>query len=157
MINNETTLQSYLSYEASNEDLYVNTYTKVYEDQSKSTNDRYEFIYPYFSLSKNLSTSFNSFGNLQYNFNGFQKKFNTNQYNLSATNDFHFKSFKSYTNFGIVKNYDILFKNANLTSKNTSEKNSDQHKFLTTAVYNLSYHLKKKVMNLIIFLVQFYL
>ncbi len=144
LIKNETTLQSYLSYEASNEDLYINTYTKVYEDLSKTKNDRYEFIYPYFTLSKNLSTYFNSFGNLQYDFSGFQKKFNTNQYNLSAVNDFHFKSFKSYTNFGLVKNYDILFKNANLTSKNTSEKNNDQHKFLTSVVYSLSLPLKKE-------------
>ena len=144
LIKNETTLQSYLSYEANNEDLYINTYTKVYEDLSKTTNDRYEFIYPYFTLSKNLSTYFNSFGNLKYDFSGFQKKFNTNQYNLSAVNDFHFKSFKSYTNFGLVKNYDILFKNANLTSKNTSEKNNGQHKFLTSAIYSLSLPLKKE-------------
>ena len=144
LIKSETTLESYLSYEASNEDLYINTYTKVYEDLSKTKNDRYEFIYPYFTLSKNLNTSFNSFGNLQYNFSGLQKKFNTNQYNLSAVNDFHFKSFRSYTNFGLVKNYDILFKNANLTSKNTSEKNNNQHKFLTSAVYSLSLPLKKE-------------
>ena len=62
LIKNPTTLESYLNYEASNKDLYLKTYAKVYEDQSKKRSDRYEYIYPYFSISKNISSSFNKYG-----------------------------------------------------------------------------------------------
>ena len=144
LIKNPTTLESYLNYEASNKDLYLKTYAKVYEDQSKNRSDRYEYIYPYFSISKNISSSFNKYGNLKYDFSGYQKKFNTNEYTLSAINDLHFKSNKSYTSFGLVENFDLLLKNTNISSKDAVKKTTDKQKFMTSLMYSTSLPLKKE-------------
>jgi len=143
LINNETTLTSFLNYEGSNDDLYITAYTKLIEDQSKSKSDRNEFIYPYFSLSKNIDSSLNKFGQLNYSFGGNQRKFNANEYKLDINNNLNFKSNTSYTDFGFAKNYEIVLKNSNINEKNSSGKTEDKQKLMSAIMYTTSLPLKK--------------
>ena len=50
IITNETVLNSKVEFEGSTKDLDFNLYTEIYEDLSKETSDRYEFIFPSYSL-----------------------------------------------------------------------------------------------------------
>ena len=55
LIESQTTLNSVIKFEGSNDDLEVLISTEVYEDLSKKNeNDRYEYILPNFNISKNF-------------------------------------------------------------------------------------------------------
>ena len=146
---NSSSLNSFLNFNASKEDLDVSVNFEVYEDLSvKKKSDKYEYIYPNFSISKTLNTVFNEHGSFAYQATGFQKKNNTNVSETSFVNNLNFLSKPLFTKFGFRNDLSLLFKNANQESKNSPNyKDELSSNFYTSLILNSSLPLKKSTMN----------
>ena len=143
IITNETVLNSKIEFEGNTKDLDFNLYTEVYEDLSKETSDRYEFIFPSYSLTKYIESSLD--GELSFSSSGNNKLYNTNIYKKTMTNDLSFQSFKNIISNGFVTNYELLIKNSNSDSKNSkTSKNKLDQNLQSIIKYQIQYPLKKK-------------
>ena len=148
LINNFSTLHSFLNLTKSNEDYSLEASFEVYEDLSKNRSDRFEYVYPNFVYNKDLD-SLNE--NLKFTSTGFQKKYNTNIYEASIINDIKYLSKPIFSANGLKNNYTILFRNVNTNSENSSTfKKDNDHKLLSAILFETKYPLKKsddKYMN----------
>jgi LPS-assembly protein len=116
---------------------------EMYETLSGSQSDRYQYVLPYYNLSKNFfldelsgSFNFNSIGNNTLS--------DTNISSSVLTNNLSYLSQNSFSNIGIKKNFEILIKNINSVGKNsTIYKNSPQSELMSSYNYNLSLPLVK--------------
>ena len=142
-------MNSYLNFDMSKEDLDVKIEFKAYEDLSKSnTSDKFEYIYPNFSINKNLTTSLDSIGSLNYQVSGSQRKYETNKTEQLLINDFIFSSKSIFSKFGFKNNYDLSFKNTNKEGKNsTTYKDNLSSSFYSLLNLNSSFPLIKKTAN----------
>ena len=142
-------MSSYLNFDMSKEDLDVKIEFKAYEDLSKSnTSDKFEYIYPNFSINKNLTTSLDSIGSLNYQISGSQRKYETNKTEQLLINDFIFSSKSIFSKFGFKNNYDLSFKNTNKEGKNSSTYKDDlSSSFYSLLNLNSSFPLIKKTAN----------
>ena len=141
LINNYSTLHSFLNLTKSSEDYSFETSFEVYEDLSKNSSDRFEYIYPNFVYNKDLD-SLNE--NLKFTSTGFQKKYNTNIYEASIINDIKYLSEPIFFDNGLKNNYTILFRNVNTNSENSSTfKKDNDHKLLSAILFETRYPLKK--------------
>tara|TARA_B110001452_G_scaffold229723_1_gene205737 strand:+ start:1134 stop:3539 length:2406 start_codon:yes stop_codon:yes gene_type:complete len=143
LINDTSTLNSYFEYQGSNPDLQVKTSIQSYEDLTKNNHDRYEFVYPYLDLTKKITNSYDNLGNLFFNFQGYQKKNNTNQYYSSAINNLNFNSVPTFTKNGFQNKYDLLLKNVMEDQKNSPLNDKKKNKLFSTLLYTTSYPLIK--------------
>ncbi|WP_415272151.1 hypothetical protein ABXT52_01620 [Candidatus Pelagibacter sp. Uisw_121] len=139
-------MSSYLNFDMSKEDLDVKIEFKAYEDLSKSnTSDKFEYIYPNFSINKNLTTSLDSIGSLNYQVSGSQRKYETNKTEKLLINDFIFSSKPIFSKFGFKNNYDLSFKNTNKDGENsTTYKDNLSSSFYSLLNLNSSFPLIKK-------------
>ena len=150
LINNETgTLTSTLGFNASNEDLDLETNFIVYENLSDvSSGDKYEYVYPNYTIKKGLYTDVLTSGNFNLESNGYMKNYNTNVFEKVVINDFLYSTYPKFTNNGFKSSYNFLFKNINTDSKNSKKyKENSDTKIATLAEYNSSYPLEKKTKN----------
>ena len=146
---NASVLNSYVNYNFSKEDLDVSLNFEVYENlASTKKSDKYEYIYPNFSISKLLNTSLDSYGSTAYEASGFQKKYNTNVLEKIFVNNFNFSSKPFFTKFGFKNNFKILFKNTNKNSKNSSTyKDNFSSDNYTSLIVDSTYPLRKTTKN----------
>jgi len=147
LINNDAgTLTSIFSFNASKEDLSLETDFMVYENLSDvSDGDKYEYVYPSYNIKKDLYTNLLTSGNFDLNASGYVKNYNTNVFEKVVINDFLYSSYPKFTNNGFKNSYNILFKNINTDSKNSEiYKENLDIKIATLFEYNSSYPLKKK-------------
>ena len=145
LIEDTTTLNSFLNFDASREDLSISSSIEVYEDLSKLNNDRYEFIYPNFDILKDFSLEKINDGNLSLNSKGYQKKFDTNSYEAVFINDLLYKSDPIFKANGLKNNYSILLKNVNSNSENSNKyKDEKEYEILSAFLFESSYDLKKE-------------
>ena len=78
IIENISTLNSYINYNSYEEDSSLDISLEVYEDLNKNKSDRYEYVFPNFNYTKNLNTKIQKNGDLIFNSHGYQKNYNTN-------------------------------------------------------------------------------
>ncbi len=143
LIKSYSELNSYFKLDSSSENSHLSTSIEIYEDLTKKNSDRFEYIYPNLSYSKNLE-NFDNLGQLEFNSEAFQKKFNTNQYQASLINNLLFKSNKNITKNGFLNGYSVLLRNVNFDFNNSLEfENNNKHKLLTTMLFESKYPLKK--------------
>lgn len=143
IINDENTLTSSLAISAYGEDLNINIDFKVFEDLSKKDSDRYEFLYPSYTLTKYFNNS-----NYHLNSSGSMKNYDTNVYETIVINDFIYNSNSFISKSGLTNNYNFLIKNVNTDSKNSTRyKKERDHKIMSIVEYNSSYPLIKKMKN----------
>ena len=69
-----------------------NTNFTIYEDLSKKDSDRFQYILPNFSYTKNIIIPESYNGNFRFASSGFQKNYDTNKYESLLINDFLFGS-----------------------------------------------------------------
>ena len=146
---NPSSLNSFLDFNATKEDLDVSIEFQAYEDLSiEKDSDKHEYVYPSFLISKNLDTAFNEYGSLNYQASGFKKKNNTNVSETSFRNDINFLSKPFFTKFGFKNNFNLLFKNANHDAKNSSTyKDELSSNFYTSLILNSALPLQKSSTN----------
>ena len=142
-------LSSFLNFNASKEDLDLSIEFEAYEDLSiEKDSDKYQYLYPSFSISKTLDTIFNKYGSFNYQASGFQKKSQTNISETSFQNDISFLSKPFFSKSGLKNDFNLLFKNANKDGKNSSKyKDENSSDFYASLILNSSFPLIKSSTN----------
>ena len=116
MPEDKSQLKSNLSINLDHENYSFDTGMTAYETLSGTDSDRYQYILPYYTFSKNLisnnllSLNFNSDGNNNYQ--------NTNNLKTVVNNNFDFKSTDFISDNGFKNNLGVYFKNVNTVAKN---------------------------------------
>ena len=115
----------------------------IFENLGKKNNDRYEYVLPSYSFSKNLK--FNNFdGSINFFSNGSNNLKNTNNLRTSITNDIEIKSRDYFTNKGFKNNFNIYFKNLNSIGKDDpTYKSSPRLEVMNIVEFSSSYPLTK--------------
>ena len=148
LIESENNLHTSLNFKASKDDLEIDIITEKYENLNLINSDRYEYIYPSFNISKILKEY--NIGNLSLVSNGHNKLFNTNVSEKTIVNDIKFKANDKISLLGLVSSYEILLKNFNAKSNNsTTYKNKTQNELQSIVNYEIKYPLQKTRENFI--------
>ena len=115
-----------------------------YEDLSKANNDRFQYIFPYFTFTKNFELEDLPIGKYQFKSSGFQKNYDTNKYETLLINDFLFNSKNFINKFGFVSNYDLLLKNFNSYTENSgSYKDKEDYEVFGSFLLNTELPMKR--------------
>ena len=148
---NQNLLNSYVKFNASGDDYKIFSEMSVFEDLSKNKNsDKYQYIFPNFSISKLLKTQRNINGNLNFNTTGSNRKKETNVEERYLINDLNYSSNSFFSRFGSVSNFDIYLKNTIKNGKNSSDYDENtQTKNYSLISFNSSLPLKKINSNFI--------
>ena len=147
--NNQSLLNSFVKYEAFNDETDFSLEIASYEDLTKTKNsDKYQFILPSFKLSKILFSNTDLNGNLRYSASGVSQRRDTNITENYLINNFDYTSDRVLSNSGFVSSFDFLFKNVSRKGKNSSTYQDDftNKNFLLTN-YMLNFPLRKEKNN----------
>ncbi len=138
IINNNSNLLNSINLNLYNENQTINTNLDIYEDLSKTNNDRYEYV-PNFSFSKIIND------NYSLKSNGYYKNYNTNITEKVLINNLEFNSNSEYFDNGLVNNKKLLIKNVNSDARNSEKfKNKNSNSLVPTFQTNYTYPLQKK-------------
>ena len=144
IIKDTSTLESIIEFTGTKNDFYIDVSGEVYEKMNVHNSDKYEFVYPNYSLSKIYNLESNNFDNYEIISSGHQKKYSTNIYELSQVNDFLINSNQFIFNESLSSNFKSLFKNVNTKSENSGKyKEQTQSEILSNFLYDISLPLKK--------------
>ena len=120
---------------------------EMYETLSGSQSDRYQYVLPYYNLSRNFFLD-NIDGSFNFNSTGNNTLSETNITSSVLTNDLSYLSRNFFSDKGIKRNLEILIKNINSIGKNSPiYKNSPQSELISSYNYNLSLPLVKDNKN----------
>ena len=121
--------------------------SEVYEDLNKEKNsDRFEHIAPNFSFSKIFKTNLS--GTLSMINTGYNKLFETNRNEKTLINDLKYKSIDYINNKGFINNFELILKNFNADSNNsTTFKNKSESNLQGLIQFNSKLPLKKESIN----------
>ncbi len=143
LIDDNMNLNSFVIFEKDLEDSYFSTSFEVFEDLTKDDPDSFEYIYPNYLFSKQINS--NKPGNFEFNTSGYQKKYDTNKYDVVVVNDFKYNSIQNITNNGSINSFSLILKNLNSDGKNSSNHdNSLKNKFLTSIQIDTQHPMKKE-------------
>ena len=95
---NPSLLTSFIKLDKSiDEDTDLVTSFRMYEDTSvTNTHDRYQYIFPDFSFTKNIKLDESYHGKFTFGSSGYQKNYDTNIYEAQINNNFDFRSFNFF-------------------------------------------------------------
>ena len=149
IIESDSSLKSSMSFESEiDESTNFSSSIIVYEDLSKGNSDKYQFVFPDFNFSKVVDIDENYNGQFNFLSSGFQKIYDTNKYEALINNDFNFNSFDFISSKGIVTDYNLLLKNYNTYSENsTVYENKNDHEIFGTFLVKTELPLKKNLLN----------
>ena len=143
LLTSESLLNSKIMFEGTGEDTTFDISTEVYEDLSKLSSDRYEYIFPSYNFTRYLKSSLQ--GELSFTSSGNNTLYDTNINEKEMTNDINYKSLKNIVSNGFVTNYELLLKNYNSDNKNsTNSKNELDQNLQSIVKYQIQYPLKKE-------------
>lgn len=153
LLKDTNVLESIIKYSGSKNDFIFNGSFEVYETMNKTNNDRYEFIYPNYSLLKSLTYNHQLLNTVNLISQGNQKKYNTNVYELEQINDLIISSNEFNSDLGFDYDFEINLKNVNSTGNNSSKfKNNEQTELLGLAISNFKLPMIKKTEDNLSFL-----
>jgi len=147
IINDNSSLHSYINYNSFNEDSSFDISFEVFENLNKQKSDRYEYLFPNFNYEKYLYTSSNINGDLTFNSRGFQKNYNTSSDESVLINDLKFSSFSKISSNidGLMTNYKFLLRNLNSSTENSNKfREGDNQQLLSTIILESKLPLKKE-------------
>jgi len=137
-------LESAFKFSASKNNLWLDLSFESYETIGKPNSDRYEFIYPYYTLNKIFNFNQPLIESLEVNSSGNQKIFNTNIFEAVQVNDFLIDTPLNITKSGFENNFQTLIKNVNSNGNNSAKfKKKTQSEILSMLIYNTSYPMQK--------------
>ena len=138
IINSTSNIINSIELNLYDENQIINTNLNIYEDLSKTNNDRYEYV-PNFNFSKIIND------NYSFRSSGYYKNYNTNITEKVLINNFEFNSNSKYFNNGITNNKKFLIKNVNSEARNSEKfKNKDTSNLVPTFQTNYTYPLQKQ-------------
>ena len=145
IIKNQNNLENSIEFNGANEDLAFETNFYIFEDLSKNKHDRYQYVYPSFSLEKSINSLENLNGELTLKSRGSLKEYDTNVKEQVLINDLLFESTPIINKFGFRTKNNLLIKNTNTNSKKSKKyKNHDDYKLSSLFETNTSLPLMKK-------------
>jgi LPS-assembly protein len=138
------TLTSKIELDLAHEDYDFGSSLIMYESLGGTNSDRYTYVLPDYSISRNFFLS--SFeGSFSASSAGNHSIKNTNISSTLIDNSLSYSSLESYTDSGIVSDYNIEFRNSNTMSDNSLKyKNSPQSEFLSAYFFDVKFPLQKK-------------
>ena len=146
IISSESVLSSNFNINWDWKNAALDTSFIIYEDLSKNYHDRYQYVFPNFSFRRVVDIPEEYNGSFNFYSSGHNKIYNTNLNDTILNNDFLFKSNQFINNFGIASNYNLLLKNTNQYTNNTSDlsynKNND---LFGTAKFDANFPLQKQI------------
>ena len=138
IINNTSSLINSVGIDLYRENQTISTNLDVYEDLSKTNNDRYEYV-PNFFFSKIISD------NYSFKSNGYYKNYNTNTTEKVIINSLEFNSISKYFDNGLVNEKKFQVKNVVSEAKNSKKfKNKDTSSLVPTFQTNYTFPLQKQ-------------
>ena len=148
IIQDTSTLESIIEFKGDKNDFIFNASFESYETLGQLNSNRYEFVYPNYSLKKSLDLDNNFFQNLDFTSYGNQRTHTTNIKEAVQINDLILSSSTGIFGIGIEKNFTTLIKNVNSKGTNSTKfKKSGQSEILSILSYDLSLPLKKNEEN----------
>ena len=155
IINNESTLTSYYKFKKEVEDentnkmdYSLNLSTYLYENLGAKDSDKFQYVFPSFSYTKNIPIDESYNGNFTFNSSGFQKNYETNKYEMVANNDFLYESDYLISDGGYQSSYDINLRNINSYSENSSSyEEKNDHDIFGVMMFKTSMPLKREFEN----------
>ena len=145
LIKSNNLLTSSIKFDGYEDGLIFSSEMTIYENLSKKNSDRYEYILPSYSLTKQLDQKFNLNGNLEINSSGSLKQYDTNVSEKTNINDLVYNSDSYYTKNGLENNFNFIIKNVNSDSNNSEVfKDSFDANLSAITEFNSSYPLIKK-------------
>ncbi len=147
LLTNKSTLNSFLKFKNDGKNYLLDASLEVFEDLTKKSSDRYEYIYPNYNFSKNFQNNDVYNGIFNFGSSGFQKKYDTNVYEAKIINDLKYSS-DSLINSGFLNRFDFLIKNVNINSNNSANYSGHvENKLLSTIMFESRYPLFKESNN----------
>ena len=122
---NFDTLTSSIELDLEHEKFAFNTGFTAYEDLSKQNSDRYQFVLPYYNLSKSFfNNNFSSFDFLSQGDNILK---DTNSLRSRMINNLNIQSYDVISKTGFKNNFNYYLKNTVTAGKNNVEYDSSPH------------------------------
>ena len=144
IIKDTSVLENIIEFSGSQNDFYLDFSMESYETMNKPISDRYEFVYPNYSLKKVNYFEDSIINSFEFTSNGNQKKHTTNVYEAVQVNDFLFNGTKKISNMGFAHNFKTIVKNVNSDGKNSSKfKDKSQSEILSMVSYDIDLPLIK--------------
>jgi LPS-assembly protein len=144
---NIDSLESIIKLDLDNDGYNFTTSFEMYETLSGSNSDRYQYVLPQYTLSKNFYPE-NLNGAFFFDSNGSNTLYNTNTSSTTISNNLVFESYDFFFDSGIKTNFIVSAKNQNSIGKNHDNfKNSPQSELMSFYTYNLSMPLQKTNKN----------
>ena len=137
-------LESILEFSANKNDFWFDLTFESYETIGKPNGDRYQFVYPNYSLNKTINLEKSFIDSLEFTSSGNKKTHSTNTHEAVQINDFLINSPLNISTNGFENNFQTLIKNVNSKGTNSSKyKDKTQSEILSMLIYNMSYPLQK--------------
>ena len=141
---NLNVLKNELKIELDHENYFFESGIESYESLNKQSNDRYQYVLPYYNYEKILSQSYFN-GSISINSSGNNDLNETNILKTQIINDINYTGFDLINNYGLKNNISLYVKNLNAVGKNANNlKNSPQIELMTTLKLDSSLPLKKR-------------
>jgi len=148
IISDTSVLENKIEFIGETDDLFFELSLESYETLNKKNSDRYEFVYPNYSLTKSINRQNSLVNNIQFTSSGNQKTFSTNIYEAVQINNILLSSLNNISNLGYNNNFKTLIKNVNTDGKNSSKfKDNTQSEILTLFAYDIDFPLIKEFKN----------
>jgi len=123
---NFDTLTSGIELDLEHEKFAFNTGFTAYENLSKQNSDRYQFILPYYNLSKSFFNN-NNFGSFDFLSQGDNILKDTNSLRSRMINNLNIQSYDVISNNGFKNNFNYYLKNTVTAGKDNIEYESSPH------------------------------
>ncbi len=144
LIKNQSVLNSSFIIETYNNEYNFSSSIDIIEDLAKSDSDKYEYIFPNYKFSKQISLKNNFFNSLNFNSSGTYRKFNTNVDEGDLINDIILNSNNQNQFSNLQKDFNFLLKNTNsYGDKSPTYKDDKDSKLFGSVIMNFEYPLIK--------------
>ncbi len=148
IIKDTNVLENIIEFSGYRDDFFIDFSLESYETMNKPSSDRYEFIYPNYSLSKKNYFDEGILDSFEFTSSGNNKKYSTNISETVQVNDFLLSGKNKINKLGINHNFKSIIKNVNSDGKNSSKfKENNQSEILSIISYDLDLPLVKKDSN----------
>tara|TARA_B110000037_G_C17123908_1_gene507146 strand:+ start:2123 stop:4774 length:2652 start_codon:yes stop_codon:yes gene_type:complete len=138
-------MQSYIKLDLQHQNYDFSTSIQMYETLNDAGSDRFQYVFPSYSFSKNFSLEKVINGSFNFSSSGNNTLQDTNIITSTIFNDLNYTSYDFLSEHGIKSNFEALFKNANSMGRNSpTYKDSLQSELLSAYNYNVSLPLIKK-------------
>jgi LPS-assembly protein len=144
IIKDTSVLENIVRFSGSQDNFYLDLSLESYETMNKPTSDKYEFIYPNYSLLNTTYLNDGLLDSFEFVSKGNQKKFSTNISEIVQINDFILKSENLINRLGVNNQVSGIMKNVNSDGKNSTKfKDDSQSEILSMVSYDLDLPLFK--------------